>query len=98
MHLSIDRRLRDGKQLSNMRLTRNVASYGYVAIVSAVIVVVDLTTQARSVSNSDQVTEVMYLVVAIVLLSSVDIRIERGYLNLSGLAIGAAAILLSPLD
>jgi signal transduction histidine kinase len=95
VHLSIGRRLRDGKQLSNMRLTRSAASYVYVAIVAALVVLVDLPTNA---SRSDQVTEVIYLVVAIVLLSSVDIRIERGHLNLSGLAIGIAAILLNPLD
>jgi signal transduction histidine kinase len=78
-----------------MRLTRSAASYVYVAIVAALVVLVDLPTNS---SRSDQVTEVIYLVVAIVLLSSVDIRIERGHLNLSGLAIGIAAILLNPLD
>ena len=78
-----------------MPLTRNVASYGYVAIVSGLVVLVDLPTNT---SRPDQVTEVLYLIVAIVLLSSVDIRIERGHLNLSGLAIGVAAILLNPLD
>jgi signal transduction histidine kinase len=81
-----------------MRLTRSVAAYGYVAIVAAAVVVLDLITQAKSASHTDQLIEVLYLVVAIVVLSSVDIRIDRGHLNLSGLAIGAAAILLSPLD
>lgn len=42
--------------------------------------------------------EVLYLMVAVVLLSSVDVRIERGRLTLSGLVIGAAAILLNPID
>jgi signal transduction histidine kinase len=69
-----------------------------VAFVFASVVLVDLAGQAQSASRSDQLTVVLYLVVAIVVLSSVDIRIERGHLNLSGLAIGAAAILLSPLD
>jgi signal transduction histidine kinase len=81
-----------------MRLTRNAASYGYVAVVSAGVVLADLITQVQVATHRDQVTEVLYLVIAIVLLSSVDIRIERGHLNLSGLAIGVAAILLSPLD
>jgi signal transduction histidine kinase len=79
-----------------MRLTRTVASYGYVAAVAAAVALVDLKTQPQSASHPDQLIEVLFLVVAIVLLSSVDIRIERGHLNLSGLAIGAAAILLSP--
>ena len=81
-----------------MRLTRSVASYGYVAIVFALVALVDLEGQTHTIWHRDQLTVVVYLVVAIVLLSSVDIRIERGHLNLSGLAIGAAAILLSPLN
>jgi signal transduction histidine kinase len=84
-------------QLSNMPLIRSAASYGYIASVAAAIALVDLATNPQRASHPDQVPEVLYLVVAIVLLSSVDIRIERGHLNLSGLAIGAAAILLSPL-
>ena len=81
-----------------MRLTRSAASYGYVAVVAASIVLVDITTQDESASHLDQLAEVLYLAVAIVLLSWVDIRIDRGHLNLSGLAIGAAAIMLNPLD
>ena len=81
-----------------MRLTRNVASYGYVALVAAAVALVDLITQAQNTWGQNQPIEVLYLVVGIVVLSSVDIRIERGHLNLSGLAIGAAAILLSPLE
>jgi signal transduction histidine kinase len=81
-----------------MGLARTVASYGYVAIVSASVVLIDLITQAQSASHPDQLTEVLYLVLASVLLSSVDIRIDRGHLNLSGLAISVAAILLNPLS
>ena len=81
-----------------MRLTRNVASYGYVVVVSGLVGLIDLTPQGQINPRSDQLAEVVYLVVAIVLLSSVDIRIERGHLNLSGLAIGVAAMLLTPLD
>jgi len=96
VHLSICRRLRNAKQLSNMRLTRNVASYAYVAMVATAIGLVDFRTYSQNASHQDQLFEVLYLVVAIVVLSSVDIRIDRGHLNLSALAIGAAAILLSP--
>ena len=81
-----------------MRLTRRVASYGYVAVVSGLVVLLDLVPQGQSTPRSDPLAEVVYLVVAIVLLSSVDIRIERGHLNLSGLGVGVAAILLSPLN
>jgi signal transduction histidine kinase len=80
-----------------MRLTRAVASYAYVATVSAAVGLVDFATHAQNAPYPDHLFKVLYLVVAIVVLSSVDIRIERGHLNLSGLAIGAAAILLSPI-
>ena len=81
-----------------MQLTRKVASYGYVAVVTGLVAILDLAPEGQNNPRSDQILEVVYLVVAIVLLSSVDIRIERGHLNLSGLAIGVAAILLTPLD
>jgi len=81
-----------------MELNRKVASYGYIALVAGLVAVLDLAPEAGNNLRSDQILEVVYLVVAIVLLSSVDIRIERGHLNLSGLAIGVAAILLTPLD
>jgi signal transduction histidine kinase len=81
-----------------MRLTRNITSYAYVTVIAAVVVMIDLLTRAQSASHPDQPLEVLYLVAAMVLLSWVDIRIERGRLNLSGLAIGAAAIMLNPLD
>ena len=98
MHLSIGRLLRDATQLSNMRLTRNITSYAYVTVIAAGVAMIDLLTRAQSASRTDQPVEVLYLVATMVLLSWVDIRIERGRLNLSGLAIGAAAILLNPLD
>jgi len=81
-----------------MRLTRSVASYGYVAVVSTLVVLADVLAQPQNTTHPDQLTEVLYLVVAIVLLSWVDIPLERGHLNLSGLAIGVAAILLNPIN
>jgi signal transduction histidine kinase len=81
-----------------MRLTRNAASYAYVVITSGAVVLIDLVTQQQSASHPDQLIAVVYLVIASVLLSSVDIRIDRGHLNLSGVAISVAAILLNPLS
>src|SRR5258708_32427095 len=80
-----------------MGATRKVASYGYVALLSGGVALLDLVPQVQNSPRSDQIAQVGYLVVAIVLLSSVDIRMERGHLNLSGLAIGVAAIMFSPL-
>jgi len=82
-----------------MRLTRIVASYGYAGVVSALVVLADVLAQPQNASHHpDELTEVLYLVVAVVLLSWVDIPLERGHLNLSGLAIGVAAILLDPIN
>jgi signal transduction histidine kinase len=85
-------------QLSNKAVTRSAASYGYVAFIAASVFFVDFLTRAQSALHPDHVTEVLYLMAAVVLLSKVDVRIERGRLNLSGMAIGAAAILFNPVD
>jgi signal transduction histidine kinase len=85
-------------QLSNKQLDRVVASYAYVALIGLFVAAVDFLTHEQIVLHSDQVSEVLYLMVAVALLSTADVRLERGHLNLSGLAIGAAAILLNPLD
>jgi signal transduction histidine kinase len=98
VHLSIGRRFRDVTQLSNMRLSRSGASYACIALIAASVVAIDFATRGRIASHPDQVSEVLYLMVAVTLLSAADVRIERGHLNLSGLAIGAAAILFNPLD
>jgi signal transduction histidine kinase len=98
VHLSIGRRFRDVTQLSNMRLGREAASYACVALIAASVASIDFLSRVRVAAQPDQVIEVLYLMCAVILLSKADVRIERGHLNLSGLAIGAAAILLNPLN
>jgi hypothetical protein len=44
------------------------------------------------------VFEVLYLIIASLGLSFAEVRLDRGRLTLSGLALGAAAILLNPLN
>jgi signal transduction histidine kinase len=44
------------------------------------------------------VIEVVYLLVAATILNLVNVRLDRGNLSLAGLAIGATAILMNPLD
>ncbi len=48
--------------------------------------------------HPDDVVLVVYLVIVLILLSAVDVRIERGRLSLSGIAIGTGAVLLNPLS
>lgn len=79
-------------------MNRKVLTYAYLAFVAVVVLVLDIVTRARSAEHPDSVFEVLYLIAAVILLSSVHVRIERGRLTLSGLAIGAAAVLLNPID
>jgi signal transduction histidine kinase len=85
-------------QLSNKRLGRQAAFSAYIALIGISGGLVDFLTRGQLVSHPDQVTEVLFLTVAVVLLSTVDVRIERGHLNPTALVVGAAAILLNPLD
>lgn len=91
-------RLRDAAQLINNRTVRVVLTYAYLVIVVALLVIANYTTRDEVRTHPDNVVEVVFLVVAVVLLSSADVRIERGSLSLAGIAMGAATILLNPLD
>ena len=61
------------------------------------LIAANYVSRDYSASHPDNAIEVVYLVIALVLLSSVDVRIERGRLSLSGIAIGTGAMLLNPL-
>jgi len=94
----IRRNLRDAAQLTNKARTRRASAYVYLGLVAGPILAANYLTRYETASNPDSAPEVLYLVIAVVLLGSVAVRIERGRLTLSGIAIGAAAILLNPLD
>ena len=72
--------------------------YSFLAVVAALTLLLDYLTRAQSALRPDRTTDVLYLLVALVALSTVAVRIERGRLTLSGVAISAAAILLNPID
>jgi signal transduction histidine kinase len=94
----IRRTLGDGVQLNNKASLRTVASYAYLGLVGGLAAWILYLTWPFTKSHPDNVLEVVYLVVVLVILSSADVRMDRGRINLSGIAIGAAAILLNPLD
>lgn len=71
---------------------------GYLILLACGTVIANLWSSNYTKSHSDDVLRVLYLVVAMALLTSVRVRIERGHLTLSAIAIGAAAMLLNPLD
>jgi len=85
------------RQLSNKVLTRRALSYGYLGVLAALVLGLNVLTWDYSNAHPDQLAMVIYLILAVVALSFADVRLDRGRLTLSGLAIGAAAILLNPL-
>jgi signal transduction histidine kinase len=67
-------------------------------LVVAVILAATVATWRYDQTHPDSVTLVLYLTVAATLMNAAEVRIERGRLTLSAVVIGAAAILLNPLD
>jgi signal transduction histidine kinase len=86
------------RQLSNKDVSRPALSYGYFALVATLVVILNVSSRSYSAGHPDQVPVVIYLAAAVAVLSFVDVRLDRGRLTLSGLALGAAAVLLNPLD
>ena len=81
-----------------MRLTRNVLSYGYTALVAAFVLILLVATADYDKAHPDSVIELVFLMAAASLLNLAAVRLDRGRLTLTGLAVGAAAILANPLD
>ena len=79
-------------------MIRKTTSYLYLALVGLAVVFINALTWRSDATHPDQVVEVIFLMVAVAILGLGDVRLDRGRLTLSGLAIGAAAILLNPLD
>ncbi|TMC82680.1 MAG: HAMP domain-containing histidine kinase [Chloroflexi bacterium] len=94
----IRRNLRDAAQLNNMPALRRGLSYLYLGVFAIGTLVANFVWRQQAVSRSDNFFEVLYLVLAVIVLSSIDVRIERGRLNLASIALGTAAILLNPVD
>jgi signal transduction histidine kinase len=94
----IGRRFRDATQLSNKPAIRKTISYLYLTLVGITVTFVDALTWKSDTARPDPVIEVLFLMVAVAVLGLGDVRLDRGRLTLSGLAVGSAAILLNPLD
>jgi signal transduction histidine kinase len=73
-------------------------SYGYLAIVTAVLVLLIGITRQYDSGQRDDPLEVLYLCAAAGVLNISQVRIEQGRLSLVGIANLAAALLLNPLD
>ncbi len=79
-------------------MSRSTVSYAYFGLIGLGVIAIDALTWFMKVRRTDQVVEVGFFIVAVALLSLGDVRLDRGRLTLSGLALGAAAIRLTPLD
>ena len=79
-------------------MIRRILSYVYVVALGFAVVSIDIWTWQSEAGHPDQVVEVSFLIVAIMVLSVGEVRLDRGRLNLSGVVVGATAILLNPLD
>ena len=73
-------------------------SYGYTALVAGLVIAMIALTHPYDLAHPDPIDRIAFLIVAAAVLNLASVRLDRGRLTLSGLAIGASAILLNPLD
>jgi len=85
-------------QLSKKNLRRTAASYVYLGLLGAVVILVNVLNRQYSLSHQDRLADVLFLASAGAALNLPQVRIDEGRLSLSGIATGAAALLLNPLD
>jgi signal transduction histidine kinase len=79
-------------------MRRNILSYGYLGLAAIVVALLDIGTWSYDVAHPDEVFPVLYLVFAATLFNFANVRIDRGRLTLTAIVVGAATILLNPLD
>lgn len=79
-------------------MNRRVVSYGYLTTIAALVVVFDVVTRGVTTRSIDNVATVAFLGVSLIAMGAVNVPIERGRFTLSGLPVGAAALLLNPID
>jgi signal transduction histidine kinase len=79
-------------------LNRTLASYGYIALLGALVLAANIAGWRYHETQPDSITLVVYLTAGVIAMNAAEVRIERGRLTLSAIPIGAAAILTNPLD
>jgi signal transduction histidine kinase len=77
---------------------RTAASYGYLGLLACLVVLLNAVYLRYSVTHPDRPTDVLFLGLAAIALNVPQVRIDQGRLSLNGIATGAAALLLNPLD
>ena len=79
-------------------MRRSLLSYGYLGLMATVMVGLNVAFRDVSGLHVDRAADVLFLCLAGPLLNIPQVRIDQGRLSLSGIAIGVAALMASPLD
>ena len=79
-------------------MNRKTVSYAYPGVLAVFVVALISGTRGYEAAHQDEIAKVLFLMVAAAVLNLASVRLDRGRLTLSGLAIGATAILANPLD
>ena len=79
-------------------MARSAATYLYLTAVTAVTIALNVSNWRATRTHPDSIAALAFLLIATAVLNSIDVRLERGRLTLSAIAIGTSAILLNPLD
>src|ERR1700682_6412216 len=79
-------------------MRRTIASYSYLVALAVLIALLNVVNLSYDSAHPDRILRVAYLALAAAVLNVPQVRIEQGRLSLSGIATGAAALVLNPLD
>ena len=79
-------------------MRRAAASYAYLGLLAGLVVALDAGDRNYILTHPDRPTDVLFLCIAGVALNVPQVRIDQGRLSLSGIATGAAALLMNPLN
>ena len=79
-------------------MNRTILSYGYLSLAATVVAMLDIDAWRYHVDHPDHLLPVIYLIGAATLFNFANVRIDRGRLTLTAIVVGAAAILLNPID
>lgn len=79
-------------------MSRSTLAYLYLTPIAVAVVVINILLYPFDATHPDDPVLVLYLILAGAALCLTDVRLDRGHLTLMGLAAGAAALLLNPLN
>lgn len=75
-----------------------VFTYAYLVLLALATVLMNVATHSEYENRPDSAILVFFLVVASMIFGPIDVRLERGHMSMTGMTVGAAALLLNPPD